>query len=260
MSVRALLLVIGMGSALLLSGCVTTVEGTQRQQASKEMRVQAQLALARAHMEHGQWARAREPLERALEIERRSVEAHILMALLYESESDPRPAERHYRLALRFDSNNRQAQNNYGRFLFGEERYQEARRMLAAAAGDSAYPLRDQAYLSLALTELALHEPAAAQIALRRALALNPELARAHLEMADILRSQGNNANALTHYEAFLARSRQNARSLWVGIQLYQAVDDQDRVASYALQLRNLYPGSEEFQAWQRSQAASRDF
>jgi type IV pilus assembly protein PilF len=235
----------------LNTGCVTTVDGVSQQPASQAQRVQAQLALARGHIETGDWQSARQPLERALEIDARSSDAHALLALVYQAEGSYGRAEESYRRALRFNRDNALALNNFGTFLFLQQRHGEARQMLLRAVEDTAYHARPQAYENLALVELALGEPARASDALERALRLNPDLPRAHLELADLQLARGDHAAALEHYARFRRLASQTPRSLWLGIRLSQAVRDRDAAASYALQLRNMFPGSDEYRLYQ---------
>jgi type IV pilus assembly protein PilF len=243
----ALVLTVG----LAVTGCVTTVEGGGQRPASQEQRVQAQLALARGYIEEGDWLSARGPLERALEIDARSSDAHVLLALVHQADGAYSNAEDHYRRALRFDRSSAFAMNNYGTFLYLQERYGEARRMLTRAVEDSAYPARARAYENLALTELALDDLDGAEQALRRALRLNPDLPLAHLELAEIRFKRGDNAAAIEHLETHRQLAPQTPRSLWLAIRLYGAVNDRDSVASYTLQLRNLFPDSQEYRLYQ---------
>jgi type IV pilus assembly protein PilF len=236
---------------LSLTGCVTTIEGGSPQPAPQAQRVQAQLALARGYMEEGDWQNARVPLERALTIDPRSSDAHVLFALVYQAEGASDRAEEHYRRALRLDRNSSLALNNYGSFLYVQSRYGEARQMLVRVVEDSSYPARPQALENLALTELALGEVDRAEDAFRRALRLNPDLPQAHLELAEIQFARGNHAAAVTHFETHRRLARHTPRSLWLAIRLFGAMNDLDAVASYVLQLRNLFPGSEEYRLYQ---------
>jgi len=61
-----------------LGGCVTTVEGNAIEQGTNEERVKAHIELARGYLEERNFQRARTPLEKALTIDSRSVEAHVL--------------------------------------------------------------------------------------------------------------------------------------------------------------------------------------
>ena len=63
-----------------LAGCVTESTGGLPDPAPPASRVNAQLDLARGYLEQGNMERARTSLNKALEIDSRSVEAHVLLA------------------------------------------------------------------------------------------------------------------------------------------------------------------------------------
>jgi len=238
---------------LLAAGCVTTERGPGPKVAPDAERVQAQLGLARGYLEKGEWARARQPLERALELDSRSADAHGLLALLFQEEGERTLAEKEYKTALRYDPANAQTLNNYGSFLFGLGRYEEARDHLQRAVRDTAYSRRAMAYENLGSTELRLLRIDEAEKSFKRALSLNSSLRRANLELAEIYFDRGDNTLAQRHYKGYLAVAPQTPRSLWIGIRLARVFDRKDELASYALALRNLYPGSEEYRLYRES-------
>jgi type IV pilus assembly protein PilF len=244
-----------LGAALLiaLAGCVTEETGKGPKVASSETRVQAQLDLARGYIEKREWSRARPALERALEIAPRSSEAHVLMALLNQEEGEKKAAEAEYKTALRYEPTNARALNNYGSFLYSIGRYEDARTELLKATRDLGYSRRAQVYENLGATELKLDHLKEAEEAFQRALSLDSSLARATLEMSEIAFNRGNFVESQQYYDGYLKVSRQSPRSLWLGIRLSRQFNNQDTLASYALLLKNLYPGTEEYRLYQES-------
>lgn len=63
----------------------------------------------------------------------------------------------------------------------------------------------------------------------------------------------GNYPVSARYYAGYAQLSQQNARSLWLGVQLARALDDDNTAASYGLALRNLFPGSAEYQLYRDS-------
>lgn len=233
-------------SVTLFSGCVTTVEGSTREEAPAAERVRAQIDLARGYLGENDFQQARRPLDRALELDNKSVEAHVLKAIVHQREDEVDLAEKHYKLALKYDASDAQALNNYGGFLFSQGQVEEAAVPLREAVQDTGYAARAQAFLNLGLVELALENVDDARSAFSRSLMLNSSLARPHLELADIYYADGNIVRAAEHYGQFLNFARQTPRSLCLGIHLADRLTLQDDLSSYRLQLRNLYPGSKE--------------
>lgn len=233
-------------TVLLMPGCVTETTGGLPQPAEDSVRVKAQLDLARAYLEARHFERARAPLSRALAIDSTSVEAHVLLAVLNEAEDDLVSAEEHYKLALRYDADDPQALNNYGSFLYGQERYEESVVVLRKVVLDPNYRVRSQGYENLGLAELKIGELERAKAAFVRSLRLNFNQARSSLELADIAYTAGEFAKAQDFYDSFRTQARQTPRSLCLGMKLAQTNNKTDELASYALALNNLFPESAE--------------
>jgi type IV pilus assembly protein PilF len=89
-----------------------------------------------------------------------------------------------------------------------------------------------------------------AEQAFTRSVQLNPGQSRALLEMTDIRLQQRNYVEAQGFYSRYNQSARQNARSLWLGVQLARIFDQQDEAASYALLLKNIFPASAEYKAY----------
>ena len=235
----------------LLAGCVTTSSGGMPEPASAESRVKARLDLARGYINARVWSDAKRALMKALEIDNRSVEAHVLLALVYEAEGEPHLAENNYKKALRLDRSNSQALNNYGTFLFRAGRTEEAIDKRRAVVADPDYRARPQAYENLGLAERALGDDVAARSAFERAISLNPNQARSSLELADIAYTDGRIGEALQHYDRYTTLARQSPRSLCLGMKISAVTNNPDQVASYGMALKNLYSDSAEARSCQ---------
>lgn len=241
-------------SLLILSavGCVT-VESTGVHRGTDAERLRAHLDLARGYLENRDVARARKPLNRALEIDQHSWEAHDLYALLYEMEGESDLANHQFRLALRSAPRNARVLNNYGAFLYSEGRYREARRRLVKATEDPNYVGRSHVYENLGLVQLKLGHVKDAESSFQRALKLNPNQPQSSLELAEIYFNRGDFDAARNYYDAYRKLAAQGPRSLWLGIRLAEVSDDEDAIASFGLQLKNMYPESREYQLYQES-------
>jgi type IV pilus assembly protein PilF len=240
---RAALLIAVLGIAL--GGCVTETPGVP-EPASKEARLEAQINLARGYLESTNPARARAPLERALEIDPGSADALGLFAVFYQRDEEYDLAETYYRRALRADSRHPANLNNYAAFLYAQGRYKEALGPLQTLVSITSYRGRAMAFENLGLTQLRLGQNAEARAAFDRALGLSPEMSGSNLEMAALAYGDGDYRSAQQYYDVFRARSRQSPRSLCLGIKLARATGDADQRASYEVALRNLYPESPE--------------
>jgi type IV pilus assembly protein PilF len=229
-------------SCLVLAACVTETSGGLPPPAPTAERVQAQLDLARGYLEKANFSSAKNPLARALEIDPRSAEAHVLTGFLYQGEQENDLAEMHYKTALSIEPTNSQALNNYGTFLFAMGRYEEALVPLRQLVRDPSYRARSQAFENLGLALRRVDQNGEAKSAFKRALELNFNQARSSLELAELAYEDGELKEAVEYYQTFRQLARQNAKSLCLGMKLGAAVGNADQVASYGLALKRLFP------------------
>lgn len=247
-------------AALVLLVCLGGCAASQPQGASEvapaEERVKAYLDLAEGYLNLGDLNRARLPVERALEVDARSWAAHDLLGRIYQREGETELAERHFRLAVRYGPDVARVRNDYGVFLYEEGRYDEAVDQLRRAVADPTNPQRAVAYQNLGLATLQSGGRTEARNAFARAVMLDEKMATSMLELAELAWEDADYSQSAAWYQRFRNLSRQNARSLWLGVRLARLADDEDAEASYALQLRNLFPLSPEYRLLQDSRGA----
>ncbi len=248
MSLRAALLLVVVS---LLAGCITTgkVNPMTTQKGRDEAR-RAYVQLGIGYLQEGQTERAKVPLRSALELDSSDPDANAALALVFQSEGESELAETHFRKAISKSDGDARILNNYGSFLYEQKRYKDAYAMFQKAAGDPLYPERSRVFENIGLTALALGNRAEAEENLAKALRLNPDQPRALLELAEISYDTQQYVPARGYYERFTQLSEQNARSLLLGMRLAKIFDDKDKAASFALQLRRLYPGTPEYQQY----------
>ena len=231
-----------------LTACVTeTTHSVYTKEVTLDSAVQSHVDAAMAYIQVGDHENAIRHLKKANELDSRSPAMHNGLALAFQMSGETELAEKHYKAALRGDSKMTSARNNYAVFLYAEKRYPEACHQMRKVMDDTLYQGRADAFANLGKCETRLGNPEAAEAAFKRAIALNRSHGFALLELASINVSQGEYVTAKKYYQAFDALDGQNARSLYVGIQLADYFGDEDDRASYALALKSLYPHSEEY-------------
>jgi len=250
---RFTLISLVMALILITTGCVTeTMDGPFRK-ADKQKILESQIRLGVGYLRNRNYQLAKENLQKALDVDPKSAEAHNYFGLLYQLELDPEMAEEHYKKAIHYDPDYAAARNNYGAFLFEQGRYKEAVDQLKHAVQDKLYRNRPQVYENLGIGYLKLNDPADAEDAFTKAVALNPNQARALLELAEMRFQERNYVKARGFYDRYKRVANQSARSLWLGIQLARIFGDKDEEASLALALKNIFPASPEYKAYKRS-------
>ena len=156
MTLRPALLLL---AASLLVGCITTgnVDPMKTSKGRDEAR-DAYVQLGIGYLQQGETERAKIPLKKALELDSSDADAHAALALVFQIEMEPKLADDHYRKALSQNSDDARLLNNYGSFLFEQQRYQEAFERYSQAAQDTLYPERSRVFENLGLTSLQLKQ------------------------------------------------------------------------------------------------------
>ncbi|MDJ0877213.1 MAG: type IV pilus biogenesis/stability protein PilW [Halieaceae bacterium] len=253
---------------LSLSACVTQQESVFDSNPSEEDALKARVELARSYIGEGNWEDAKRNLKLAQEIDPKSPEVAEAFALVYERTGEYELAEESFKRALSLQRDFSRARNNYAAFLYsqgaqaisrgrteeGQQRMQQAEEQLIIVVRDTLYDARPRAFINLGLVQVQLGKDDEAREAFSRALAMDRGNNLALLELAHIEYRAGNYTQSdryLENYRRF--RRQQSARALWLGIRVARQLEDRDAEASYTLALRNLYPQSAEYRAYQQA-------
>jgi type IV pilus assembly protein PilF len=156
----------------------------------------------------------------------------------------------HFEKALAARPGDTRIRNNYGSFLYAQQRFTEAEQMFRLASADTLYPERSRVYENLGLTALELDDRDQAQAYLTKALQLNRRQPRALLEMAELSFENRHYVPARDYYDRFSQLSDHNARSLLLGSRLARVFGEQGTLADLGQQLQRLYPGTPEYQQY----------
>jgi len=246
-------LVICAGLVTGLSGCVTTTTGpTHEADPVKSLETNIQLGVG--YIRNGEYERAKEKLARAIELDPRSADAYNAYGLLFDVQGETALAEKNYQRALSLDSGFTKGRNNYGAFLFAQERYRDAIKQLEIASEDVFYRARSGVFENLGICYLRIGLIAKAETALNRAISLNPRQPRALLELADMEYGRQHFVEANALFKRYTDVSSHGSRSLWLGIQLARKYGREDEEASYSLMLKNFFPASEEYKQYLATQ------
>lgn len=233
---------------LLLTSCVTVQEdGSQMERASK---INVQLGIGYYH--RGNLETANEKLVKALTQDPDSSQAHHAYAVLQNRFLDKEKAELHFRKAIKLDSKNSEALNNFGTFLCRDGHYREAEKMFLQAVDNPLYKSPEVAYTSAAVCVLKEgddQQPKAKQY-LKRALALGNNFRPALINIAEISFKEKNTEFTKLYLERFHLTGDPSARSLWLSIQNELEMGHHSKIAELAELLKNKFPDSKEYEQW----------
>ena len=235
---------------MFLAGCVAEKKGST-EKAERHVdtvkSLELHIKLAQGYIEKGNRESARHHLRKAAEIDKNSADAMETLARLYQLEGEPALAEETYKKAIKRKKNFTLANNNYGVFLFGAKRYEEALAQFELAASDLDYDGRAAALVNVGRTALLLGKNERAKAAFEHAAVLDKGMAEPHIELADISFQRQEYADAKKHLDRYQALGQQSARALLLAIRLERIFGNKDKEASYLLVLKNRFPYSKEY-------------
>ncbi|MCX7555391.1 type IV pilus biogenesis/stability protein PilW [Xanthomonadaceae bacterium JHOS43] len=201
-----------------------------------------QVKLGRGYMEQGELEVALQRLQRALQLDPRSVDAHTLMAVLHERINRPVQAESFYRKAERLAPDNGDVNNNLGAFLCGSGKHGEADAYFRKALDDPFYRSPVSALANAGVCALKAGDHVKADGYFRQVLAAQPDNVVALFELARLNYLHDDPMRA----RAFLQRLEANAPGDPVVLDLGQRIEallgDTAAANRYASRLQNEFP------------------
>jgi type IV pilus assembly protein PilF len=198
------------------------------------------------YMQKGEYEIAMSKLKKALDADPDHVDAHNAMGVLHATLGQNEDAERSFERALRLDPGNSAALNNYGQFLCQRKRYDEGQRQFLKAVENPLYKLPAAAYSNAGTCALDAGDLDTAETHFRKALEVDPRLAPALIQMADLSYRLGRYMPARGYLQRYLEIARHSPSSLWLGIRIERELGDKDALASYGLQLERNFPDATE--------------
>lgn len=250
--------------ALLSTACVTTTESPFSGKRDLDKAVETYIQIGYAHFENNNLFEAKRSLDQALDIDSRAPGAHLGLARVYEVEREIDLADHHFRRAIRFDGGT-EARFQYAVFLYNERSYENARKEFARVTEDTFYQRRALSFEYLALSSRRADRTEDAIAAYERAIVLDRLLENSYVGLADLQYQQERIQEAMRAYRGFVSlvraeRARQTPFTLWLGVRIAHAMNDEDLYSSLELQFRNRFANSPEFrqfQSWKQEQGIS---
>jgi type IV pilus assembly protein PilF len=239
--------------ALALSGCVTTTESSLfTKNSTPEKALRSHVDAAYDYLRRGDFENARRHLRNAEEIDPSDASLNNALAYSYELSGDLDLADKSYRKAISLDGSLTSARNNYGVFLFKQERYKEAIAQFKKVVTDTLYSRRGAAFNSLGVCELRLENYDEAKIAFERALDLDRLNRSPLLELASVGIKLNDFEYARKKYDTYKLVAAQSAKSLLVGAEIADHYKMKHDLASIEIALKNRFPDSVEYQEFKK--------
>jgi type IV pilus assembly protein PilF len=242
---------IKMGLIAIVCVCLSACE-TLKPSGSEEYGESKLTAQARAHTELGAAYFQQNKLEIALDefnhaihIDPKYGQAYNGLGLVYAALGEDAKADAGFKKAIEVQPGSSESHNNYGSFLCARKRYDESITEFLAAVKNPLYSTPNLAYANAGICSVRKNDIKNAEIYLNKALQIDPLTNSAAQALAEIQFKRGDVKGAKKTLQNALIASP-GPDTLWLGIKIERVLGDKDNVASYALQLRQQYPNSEQ--------------
>ncbi|OIN14426.1 type IV pilus biogenesis/stability protein PilW [Oceanisphaera psychrotolerans] len=236
----------------MLGGCVhETTYLTDGHQSRDVMFKPEDAALTRMnlgleYLRRGNAGQAKYNLDRAVAQDPRNADVHLARAYFYQSVSDLEQAEKSYRQVLKLNPQHGDGLNNYGVFLCGRERFDEADVMFRRAVVSPGYVQVADSYENAAFCALQHDKPQAALEYFRRALEFSPARPKALLGSAELLVEQGDDGGASEYLARYRDDHQPSPQSLWLTVRTAEAQGSVAQAQLAGAELVRLFPDSEQ--------------
>ena len=235
---------------LLLSACVTPGKSNSGNsdiynETELAARARAHTDLGAAYLQQGKFEIALSEFNESAQIDPSYAPAYNGLGLVYAALGEDAKADANYKKSIGLQPKNSEAHNNYGSFLCSNKRYDESIPHFLEAVKNPLYSTPYLAYANAGICSARKNDMKNAEVYLNKALQIEPLTHSAATQLAEIQFKRGDASTAKQTLQNALVASP-NAETLWLGVKIARALGDKDNASSYALQLRQQYPNSEQ--------------
>lgn len=240
----------------LAAGCGTTSSVPQDMQQperpkadANQKRAEIHTQLAGLYYSRGQMSVALDEAREALKADPGYGPAYNALGLVYMQLNEDAAAAESFERALSININDSDAHHNYGFFLCRRGKPDEGIRQYLAAVRNPLYPTPDNSYAGAAGCAREKGDLKLAEDYYQRALKLNPGQPSALLGLAQMRYRSGDLREAGALLARYMQVAQPDPEALWLGVRIEHHLGNTESRDSYAVQLRNRYPGSSQAQS-----------
>ena len=235
----ALFLIFGLGA------CASAAPRTKSSEKARSA-AEVHVALGQRYMQQGKLELALEKLEKALKFDSSYVDAHTVIAVLYERINRGQLAEEHYRRAAQLQPKVGAVNNNYGTYLCRTGRLDEASKYFDRALEDPFYQTRDVALTNAGTCRMQANRTEEAEKDFREALLSNANNAEALYQLARILFGKSDFLRARAFLQRYDSLGQANPEALLLGHSIENKLGNSREAGEYARRLKTEFPDSDQ--------------
>jgi type IV pilus assembly protein PilF len=231
-----------------LVGCSTTgSKVAEKPGQSREDAAGVWVQLGQKYMEMGKLDIAKQDLLKALEFDSKNVDAHTVLATLYDRVGDHTSAETHYRDAVEISPKSGVTNSNYGLYLCKLGKFELAQKYFEIAFTDGFYTQQDTAYTNAGTCIMLANGPLEkAEADFRRAIEINGNNSQALFQLARVLYQKNEYFKARAFIQRYDALGQPNPDALLLARNIEVKLGHADAARDYAQRLREQFPESEQ--------------
>lgn len=230
--------------AFVAVGCASQ-ETQEKYNENLKTRARSHTDLGAVYFQQKQYEIALEEFNTAIKINPNYALAYNGLGLVNADLGKTKEADGYFRKAIELEPDNSESRNNYGTFLCGKNRYDESIVQFMAAVKNPLYATPAVAYTNAGICSISKNDLAGAEMYFQKALQLDPLSGNAAYHLAS---SQFNRSDYVAAKKTLqnVLIAQPGPELLWLAIRNSRELEDKDEEASYALQLRRLFPNSEQ--------------
>jgi len=245
-------------TACALVGCITTESGGTgskplKQEDPTESAAKYNIQLGTAYLQQGNYALAKEKLERSLKQNPKDPDVHTSLALLYDRTGETKLADKHYKEALRLAPDKPEISNNYAVYLCKNNQVDAGVARFSAVAANKYYQTPEVALTNAGVCLRSAKRLDEAQQKFASAIRARPNYSEATVQLASLQVERGQLAEARKLVDTYLGAFRPSADVLYAAVGVARATKDKMSEEKYSRTLRLEFPDSEQARALKRN-------
>ena len=248
-SIHRLALCAGMLSCLTLAACTTTEGGGTKLKSGQTPADSARpfVQLGQKYMEMGKLEIAKENLLKALVYDPKSVDAHTVLATVYDRVGDHQAAEENYRIAAELSPKAGNTNNNYGLYLCKVGKFELSRKYFDIALADGFYTDKAALYTNAGTCQLlGKGSLDVAEADFRHAVDIDPNSSQALYQLASVLYQKNDFFKARAFIQRYDALGQPSPDALLLARNIEVKLGHADAAHDYAQRLRDQFPDSQQ--------------
>jgi type IV pilus assembly protein PilF len=239
---RTLLLLV----LMTLTACAGSSQVSKRDPGDPRKRAaELQVQLGQGYMEQGKFETAHDKLKRAIDLDPSSIDAHTVIAILYERIKRPQLSEKHYKQAVELDPEVGSTNNNFGAYLCRVGRSDEADAYFKKAVEDPFYATPQTAYSNAGVCAASAGKQDLSETYFRKAIEADPRDANSLFELSLISFRNQDYMRARAFIQRFEAVAQPAASALDLAAQSEDRLGDRGAASRYRERLKTEFPDYE---------------